>query len=184
MVASSLEKLKASHNVEVHWRSFELRPADGPPISAEYRAQILAARPRIYALAREVYGLEMNPGPFGIDTRPALIGAKIAEAEGRGDAYHEAVFRAYWQQAQDISRKAVLAELARAVGMDGEVFADLLEADQYVAEVVDDIRQAQAYGLYAVPALVFNDRYLVSGAQPYETLAEVVERVREAAAQA
>jgi predicted DsbA family dithiol-disulfide isomerase len=48
------------------------------------------------AIARQHYGIEMKQGPFGIDSRPALIGDKYAEAQGKGDAYHDAVFRAYW----------------------------------------------------------------------------------------
>jgi len=33
--------------------------------------------------------------------------------------------------------------------------------------------------LTGVPALIFNNRYLVSGAQPYEVLRQVVEKVQE-----
>lgn len=78
-MASSLEKLEQSHHVEIKWRSFELRPKDALPISEAYRAKILANRPRVYAIVREQYGLEMNPGPFGFDSRPALIGDKYAK---------------------------------------------------------------------------------------------------------
>lgn len=35
------------------------------------------------------------------------------------------------------------------------------------------------YGLNGVPAMVFADRYLISGAQPYPTLAQATEQVME-----
>ena len=165
--------------MEVVWRSFELRPKGSPPIPPEYRKRIEATRPRLIQLARETYGLELQPGPMGIDSRPALIGAKYAERQGHGDAYHAAVFRAYWQQAQRIDDRQVLAEIAESIGLERDAFLAALEDEQYEAAVIADIRQAYAYGLNGVPALVFADKYLVSGAQPYAVLREVVEKVEE-----
>lgn len=145
---------------------------------AEYRARIEASRPQLYATAREQYGLELNVGPFGIDSRPALIGAKFAEAQGRGEAYHRAVFEAYWQHATDIGDRAALADLAEASGLDRAAFRATL-ADAAYAQAVDaDIAQAQAFGLSGVPALVFAGKYLVVGAQPYPTLKQAVAQVR------
>ena len=95
----------------MRWRSYELRPA-GTTVSPEYRAKIEGYRPQMRLIAKERYGLEINEGPFGINSHLALVGAKYAEAHGVGDAYHDAVFRAYWQEAKDISDTAVLAEIA------------------------------------------------------------------------
>ena len=73
-------------------------------------------------MAREQYGLEINAGPFGVDSRPALIGAKFAEAQGIGGAYHDAIFRAYWQEAKNIEDREVLREVATAVGLESDQF--------------------------------------------------------------
>lgn len=162
----------------VRWRSYELRPAGAPPISPEYRRQIEAKRPQMETMARERYGIEMNAGPFGIDSRPALVGAKYAEAQGVGDAYHDAVFRAYWQDAQNIEDRDVLADLAGRLGLDRDGFLAALEDEALQAEVTADIQQAFAYGLSGVPALVFNNKYLVTGAQPYELLEQVVGQIQ------
>lgn len=180
-MASSLEKLVAAPpeqaHIDVTWRSFELRPKDAPPISPEYRARIEAARPQLYATAREQYGIEMNPGPFGIDSRPALIGAKAAEAQGVGPAYQAAVMRAYWLDAQDISHRDVLADIAVVVGLDRDEFLAALATTEFVEQVDGDIELARRYGLSGVPALVFDHQYLVSGAQPLPVLIDVVERI-------
>lgn len=166
-----------SHAVSVHWRSFELRPKGAPPIPPDYRAKIEAARPRLYAIAREQYNLEMNPGPFGFDSRPALIGAKVAEAMGRGPAYHAAAMAAYWQEAKDLADRAVLAKIAQAADLNGEEFLAALDDLAYDRQVQTDLETAQAYGLNSVPALVFADKYLVSGAQPYPVLVQMVEQI-------
>jgi len=163
--------------VDVIWHAYELRPIGSPPIPPEYLARIKATEPRLVKMAREQYNLELNRGPMGIHSRAALIGAKFAEAEGKGAEYHDAMFRAYWQRANNIGDVEVLAEIAHSIGLEREAFVAALGNDRYVAQVNDDIEQAYAYGLTGVPALIFGQRYLVSGAQPYEVLRQVVEKV-------
>ncbi len=146
-------------------------------MSPEYRARIEAARPQLYAMAREQYGLELNVGPFGINSQPALVGAKFAESCGVGEAFNKAVFRAYWQDAQNIGDRAVLVNLAEAVGVEGEAFLAALDDPRFQQAMLNEAAQARTYGLHAVPALVYNNKYLVSGAQPYEVLVQVAEKV-------
>lgn len=121
----------------------------------------------------------MNPGPFGIDSRPALVGVKFAESRGAGNPFHNAVLKAYWQDAQAIDDLDVLAALAVQAGLDEVEFRAAL-TDPLFAEAVDaDIAQAAAYGLQGVPALIFDEKYLVPGAVPYATLVQVVEEVQK-----
>ncbi|MBK7896560.1 MAG: DsbA family oxidoreductase [Anaerolineaceae bacterium] len=171
-----MEKLKESHNVQIRWRSYELRPEGSPPLPPEYRARIEAGRPQMEAMARDRYGIELNTGPFGINSRPALVGAHFAEAQGVGEAYHDAVFRAYWQEAKNIEDVEVLAGLATAVNLNRDEFLAALDDPHYQNAMLADVQQAFQYGLSGVPALVYNNKYLVSGAQPYELLAQVAEK--------
>jgi predicted DsbA family dithiol-disulfide isomerase len=173
-----LDRLQREEPITISWRSFELRPQGSPPMPPEYRARIEAARPQLYAMARNQYGLELNVGPFGIDSRPALVGAKFAEAEGRGEAYHRAVFGAYWQGAADIGDRDTLAQVAEESGLERAAFLAALHDPAHVLAVDADIAQAGAYGLSGVPALVFAGKYLVVGAQPFATLKQAVTQVR------
>ncbi len=174
-----MEKLQQNYDVDIHWRSFELRPAGSPPISPQKLAQIDQTRPRFEQMAREQYGLEVHSGPFGIDSRLALIADKYAESQGKGEVFHKAVMNAYWQEARGIDDLNVLKEIAGNVGLNVEQFGIALKDPQFDAEVSADVELAREYGLQGVPALVFADKYLVSGAQPYDTLRRVVEKVRE-----
>lgn len=176
-MASSLERLQQSHEVTIQWRSYELRPQGSPPIPEAYKQQIEAGRPRLNAIAREQYGLELNPGPFGQNSRPALIGAKYAEAMGHGPAYHEAVLKGYWLEGKAIGEVQVLADLAVAAGLERTAFLEALADPGYEAQVTADVEQAFEYGLGGVPALIFAHKYLVSGAQPYAVLQQVTEKV-------
>ena len=129
--------------------------------------------------AREQYGLDINAGPFGIESRPALVADKYAESQGKGEAFHKAVMEAYWQQARSIDDTHVLEEIAENVGLNTENFEANLADPAYDAEVSADIDLAREYRLDGVPALVFANKYLVMGAQPYDTLKQVVEKIQE-----
>ncbi len=107
---------------------------------------------------REQYGLEINAGPFGIDSRPALIADKYAESQGKGDVFHKAVMDAYWQQARSIDDKIVLKEIAEHVGLNTENFEAILNDQTYNTEVSADIDLARGYRLDGVPALIFAER--------------------------
>jgi predicted DsbA family dithiol-disulfide isomerase len=178
-----LEKLVDSHDVTVDWRSFELRPREAPPLPPEYKERIMAGRPRLYAIAKEQYGLDLNQGPWGIDSRPALIGAKYAEAQGVGPAYHDGVLHAYWHEAKNIAETDVLVAIAEAAGLERAAFVAALADPIWEEAVLGDVATAHSYGINGVPALVFDNKYLVSGAQPYAVLTQVVEQIRKEAAE-
>jgi predicted DsbA family dithiol-disulfide isomerase len=172
-----LDRLRESHRIEVQWRSFELRPKDGLPLPPEHKAFILARRPLFEKMAQQSYGLEINSGPFGINSRPALVGAKYAEAHGVGEAYHRRVMRAYWQAGQSIEEVEILQQIAGEIGLAVDEFTMALQDPQYEVAVTQDIRAAWQLGIQGVPALLFEKKYFISGAQPYAVLAEIVERI-------
>lgn len=174
-----METLKENYDVEIHWRSFELRPAGAPPVPEWYRQKVLAARPHFEHSMREQYGVEIHSGPWGINSRPALVGHKIALEQGKGDAYHDALMRAYWSEAQNLEDSAVLAAIAETVGLDGSTFTLALNNPTYDQLVTADVKQAHMSGIDAVPALVFNEKYLIKGALPYDALVQVLERVQQ-----
>lgn len=155
-----------------------LRPPGSPPMPPEYRARIEAGREQFKARVRRDYGLELNQGPFGVDSSLALILHKYAEAMGKGEPFRKAVMRAYWQDARRIDDLEVLKAAAAEAGLDPEEVPIALQNQAYIGEMDEDIAEAQEYGLSAVPALIFAEKYLVMGAQPYDTLRQVVERVQ------
>ncbi len=185
MAESSLDSLRQTRAVQVQFRAYELRPEGAPPIppelQAQYRQRIAAGWPRVQQIARERFGLELKrmDDPHPHPTRLAHIGAKFALAHGQGEAYHHAVFRAHWQALRDISAVETLVEIARAVGLDEAEFRAALDNPDYRAEVENDEYWAWQHDLRGVPAFIFGERYLVSGAQPVELLQQVVDKCVE-----
>ena len=185
MAESSLDSLRQRRDISVTFRAYELRPEKAealpPEVEEHYRKRVEAGWPRLQQTARERFGLELKRQE---DTRPhptrlAHIGAKYAIAQGRGDEYHHAVFRAHWQEVRDISSADTLVEIAEAIGLDGAAFRAALADPDYRAEVEADEYWAWQQNLGGVPAFIFGDRYLVSGAQPVEVLEEVVDKCIE-----
>jgi len=179
MAESGLGSLRATHAVKVEWRAFELRSNGAQPVPAEYRERIRQGWPRAQQIARERFNLEMNrPEEVGEPgmTFLAHVGAKYALEHGQGEAYHHAVFRAHWQELRDIGDVNVLAEIANGLGLDEAAFRAALEDPLRRSAVMEDEEWAYRHGLGGVPAFIFGNRYLVSGAQPAAQLREVAER--------
>ncbi len=145
----------------------------------EYRQRIDASRPRMEQMAQEVYNVEIKRPPMGVNSRPALIGMQYAQDQGKGAAYHDAVFRAYWQGERDIGDRAVLLEIAESIGLDRTAYEAALDDPAWEEAMEMDVQQAHAIGISGVPALIFEQKYLVSGAQPYDALVNVVEQIKQ-----
>ncbi len=172
-----MEELERSYDLEIHWRSYELRPAGSPPIPPDYRAQIERGRVIFNQRAQADYGVEINSGPFGIDSRPALILEKYALAQGQGREYHRVVERAYWMEARDISQMDVLAESLAAVGLATPDLDTIFSDPQYEQQVDQDIMFGYQIGLQGVPETILAQRYLISGAQPLDAFKQAIEHV-------
>lgn len=182
MAESGLDSLAETHTIAATWKAYELRPEEAPPPSPaeqeRFREYLRQGWPRVAGIAQERFGLELQEPPFRpeLRTRLAHTATKVAEALGQGDAYHRAVFRAYWFEGRDIGAEAVLVDVAGQVGLEAAAFRAALQDDQYRYAVVADLQWAYQAGLEGVPAFIFGERYLVSGAQPVEFLRQVADR--------
>ena len=92
-----------------------------------------------------------------------------AELQGRGLALKHALFRAYFSDGENPSDLATLQRLSVGVGLDGERAQQVLESDEFASDVRIVERYFQEHGIHAVPAVIINDRHLISGGQPVET---------------
>ena len=90
-----------------------------------------------------------------------------------------ALFAAHFTHGRDLSDISVLADIAREIGLDRtEALAVLNE--QRFAEAV---REQEAFwvqqGISGVPAVVFNRRHLVTGAQGTENFVKILDQLSE-----
>jgi predicted DsbA family dithiol-disulfide isomerase len=172
-----LDELAKTRPIETIWHAFMLRPPGSPGMTPEKRAMIEAYGPKIAAQIKADFGLSIERGPIGAQTFAAHHATKHAEHAGRGAAFHDAVLRAYWLRGEDIADHDVLRRIGAT--LDLEFDDDILAGrEPTTADAVrTDIEQAAGYGIHGVPALIFGNRYFVSGAQPLE----LFERAADAA---
>lgn len=170
--------MQADYGVEVEWRAFELHPEtplEGMrlPWADDPRYAVMAERLR--QMAGEV-GLPMNPPTLISNSRRALEAAEYAREQGKHQAFHDAVFRAYFAEGQDIGDWHVLQELAEAVDLDGAAMREAVERGTYRAAVDAQIGEARRLGITGVPTYILGNLAVV-GAQPYGVFQQAMARL-------
>ena len=82
------------------------------------------------------------------------------------------LLKAYFTDGKNISDRTVLAQLAIQAGLDGAEANEVLASDRFAQEVKEEETLWAQRGISSVPAVIVNDRYLISGGQPPEVFEE------------
>jgi len=138
----------------------------GQPVS------IPAIRERLKKTAAEL-GLPFNGSDRLYNTRRAQELGLWAESCRAGEAFHSAVFRAYFVEDKNIAEIPILAELAESAGLSGEKAEEVLVTGSFKAAVDEDWVVSRALLVTAVPTFMMHGGRLV-GAQSYEALENLI----------
>jgi len=174
-----VERLRAEYDVELRFAPYLLDPSTPPE-----------GKPR------KPY---TNPGdpPSPMEERAASLGLHFARgrtftsnsllaheaAEFAADsgidpaAFHHRMFRAYFEDLEDVGKLDVIVAAGVDAGLDGDALREALMKRRYRQEVQDGINWAKEIGVTAVPTFVFDDKYGFAGAQDYETFVSVARRL-------
>ncbi len=175
-----IEKLKAEHHVKVEWVHFPLHPdtpAEGRSLSDLFAGRNMD-RKAMHAQMKarmDAEGLPYGERTMTYNSRLAQELGKWADTQPGGEAIHDALFRAYFVEARDISQPAVLLDIVERVGLSVEGAREVLEKRTFQAAVDADWELSRRYGVTGVPTFVAG-RYGVVGAQPYEALEGLVRK--------
>lgn len=183
----ALEAFPHRDQVELDYRSFELDPT-APQVPVETTAEALARKfgtdvAGVHALMARAEGpaaaagLEFHhadaPHARTIDAHRLLHLARSAGLQGD---LKEALLAAYFARGESMGDHAVLRRVAVETGLDPARVDEVLASDEYADAVAVDIAQARAYGAGGVPFYVVDQKYALSGAQPTEVFAGLLER--------
>jgi predicted DsbA family dithiol-disulfide isomerase len=175
-----IEKLRTEHNVKVEWVHFPLHPEtppEGRALSALFGGRDADRRARHEQMKTRMAaeGLPYGDRTMTYNSRLAQELGKWADTQPGGEALHDALFRAYFVEARDISQPAVLLDIAGRVGLPVEDAREVLEKRTFKAAVDEDWELSRRYGITGVPTFVVG-RHGVVGAQPYEVLEQLLEK--------
>jgi predicted DsbA family dithiol-disulfide isomerase len=104
----------------------------------------------------------------------------LAGEYGVQEQVAHALFYSYFTEGQDMNDVNLLTRIGVANGIPAERLNGFFSGEEGKEEVRALESWAQAAGITGVPAFVINDQYLISGAQPAETLAQVFKQVAPA----
>lgn len=124
--------------------------------------------------AADELGLSVTERTRVYNSRRATELGKWAEAQDRGDAFHDAIFRAYFAEGLNISDVAVLRETCSHLDLDPSEAERVLARGEYKTAVDEDWDYSRRLGVTAVPTFLAAGRTVV-GAQPYEVLERLVQ---------
>ena len=193
---AALGELDGEVDAQIRWLPFELNP-DMPPEGEESAAHIArkygrtleqaeAGRTMMSERARAVgfpfdYTGEGTPPPSMLwntfDAHKLLRWALAVAGPEVQTRLKLALFAAHFQQRRPMNDSTVLLEVAESVGLN-RVAAEAALDDPALGEVVR-AEEAQAWemNIGGVPAMIFDGKFLVPGAQEPETYVTVIRKL-------
>ncbi|MFC5427377.1 DsbA family oxidoreductase [Paraburkholderia denitrificans] len=182
----ALQRIGDEVDAQIVVHPFELNPQMGPAgeslvdyISKKYGLtpeQIAENQAMIRARGKDV-GFDFGPRNHTYNTFDAHRVLHWAGLAGQQVPLKLALLRAYHSNGKDPGNHDVLVEAAQSVGLDGAQAREVLESGAYADEVRAQEEEVQSMGIQSVPAVIFNERYLVSGGQPVETFEQAIRQI-------
>ena len=185
---TALQRLPGEVQADIHFQPFELNPdmlPEGQDIN-EHLSQKYGSTPEQLQQTREAIRLRGAAlgFEFGIGKRDRIYNTFDAHRllhwaglEGPPGSQHRlktALLSAYFTEGLSPACHEVLLQKATNVGLDPARAAAILESDAFAA----DVRQAESFytshGIHYVPAIILNDRQLISGGQPPEVFEQAL----------
>ena len=191
----ALARVQTDITAELHFQPFELNPQ--MPAEGQEITEHLTQKYRITAA-------QADSNRENIRLRGAELGFKFSRADepggGRSRIYNtfeahrllhwaetvslqkqralkETLFKAYFTDGQNPGSHDVLLRLATEVGLDAAKAQAVLESDAYADEVREREQFYLNQGIHSVPAVIINDRQLISGGQPVEVFEQAFRNI-------
>src|SRR5437016_4254202 len=180
LTSARVARLKKEHDVQIRLVHFPLHPEtpqEGKSLEELFagRGYDIASMQAQMRARMQAEGLPYGDRKMTYNSRLAQELGKWADTQPGGEAIHDALFRAYFVEARDISQPAVLLDIVGRVSLSVEAAREVLEKRTFQAAVDADWELSRRYGITGVPTFVVG-RYGVVGAQPYEALEELVQK--------
>ena len=184
----ALDRLDGEITAEIHFQPFELNPQMPPAgqdtnehLIAKYGStpeQLTRNRETIRARGAE-FGFVFNRRDRVYNTFDAHRLLHWAALEGSGFelALKHALLRAYFTDDADVSAHETLLRVAAEVGLDSARAQRILCSDEYAADVRTQQRFYAGQDIHAVPAVIINEHYLISGGQPVEMFERALRQI-------
>lgn len=177
---------------DIHWQPFELNPdmpAEGQHLREHLAEKYGSSDEESRANRERITQMGANLGfTFNFRDEQRILNTFAAHQllhwaaeEGKQTELKLALFSAYFRDGRDVSNADELCAIAAEVGLDGAAAATVLADGRYANIIRATEQQWQEMGIRSVPAVILNQKYLVSGAQPPESYVKALTEIMLAA---
>ena len=179
-MSGRIAQLKKEYNIQIRRRMFPFRsdtPKEGLSLGACFSDDPLVVSERMRNLKEtaEALGLPFGSPEMIYNSRSAQELGLWAETKGKGDAFLQALYVAYFVNSKNIAKISVLFETAASVGLPAENVDKVIKAGTFKEQVDRDWAMAAEMNILVLPTFVLNGDRLV-GAQPYHKLQRLMEK--------
>lgn len=173
---------------DVHWHPFELNPqmaAEGENLSdhimrkyGSTKEQGAENRARLKAFGDELgFAFNYSDEMRIYNTFKAHQLLRWAQDVGKQHELKMALFEAFFTHGKDVSDEAVLLDIVGKLGLDVAEAGNVLKDGRFAQAVRQEEQFWMQNGVQGVPAVVFDQKYLVTGAHNPEGYAEMISKL-------
>ena len=172
----------------IHFQPFELNPQmppEGEDI-AEHITRKYGSSPDDRERSREMlrkrgedvgFKFEMGKRDRIWNTFDAHRLLHWAEGEGLQSELKHALFESYFTRGESPASHEVLLRVATSVGLDPARAADVLASNEFSGEVREKEDFYKRAGISSVPAIIINERHLISGGQTPDVFERAIRQI-------
>ena len=192
---AALARVAPDITAELHFQPFELNPqmpAQGQDtlehLTQKYRITAEQARANGQAIRARgaavgfTYDPERRSRVWNTFDAHRLLHWAELQGGGAQEALKKALFKAYFTDGESPESHDLLLRLATESGLDATRASAILAGDEYAAEVRAREQFYLQRGINSVPAVIINDKHLISGGQPVEVFEQALRQLAAEAA--
>lgn len=183
----AISAIGGENDFQVRWHPFQLNPAmPKEGISRkEYRTRKFGSWERSLELDAQVNAVGESDGIcFSFDEiqqTPNTVDAHrliwFADQHGCQDAVVEALFRAYFSDAQDIGNHQKLIDVGTEAGLEGQAVEAMLNNEDGMDVFSNAKELSQMYGVESVPFFIIDKKISLSGAQQANIFLDALQQI-------
>lgn len=183
---NALSKFEHRNELQIVWKSFDLYPNLETDTSISIKDFLIENKNITEVQARELMtstaSLAFDAGlnfewekVIVANTKKSHELLHLAESKGVQNQLKELLFKAYFEDGENVDDLSILTRLGESVGLDKKTIQLSLENERFTPAVNFDVQEAKQLGVSGVPFYVLNRKYAVSGAQSEAYFLQVLE---------
>lgn len=115
------------------------------------------------------FGLQFNQLEVLSNSHLSLLAGEFARDNGKFHEYHEAIFKAYFTEGEDIGKVDVVNNILDELALDKDKFMAAVKDGLYEDRLEQAGNAAHINQINSTPTFIINNKYAMVGAQPVES---------------